>query len=218
MNNLNDEKRFEEIIDKLKSLNKISAPDYFESNLMRRINQEDFSKEKPEIKSKFSLSRLVPSSALVLTTIIIVLILQSSDKKILDPLQIEPKPKEEIIHREKLGAIPDESNSPIGSVDNKSTGEMIFESGEPSLLSAPVLKDESKKTEDFMPNSEIMNELNVTTEGVTAPGQFEKSLDKSNLNFKQILLSDSQKQKIEMLKEKMDSLQLKKDSTKTRLK
>jgi hypothetical protein len=76
-NNQNNDAQFEKLISDLKKMPKLDAPSNFEYNLMIKIQNGEFEKVK-EKKESIWLWRIIPASALVLSTIILFFIIQDS--------------------------------------------------------------------------------------------------------------------------------------------
>lgn len=76
-NNQNTDAQFEKLISDLKNLPKLDAPSNFEYNLMIKIQNGEFEKV-IEKKESVWLWRIIPASALVLSTIVLFFIIQDS--------------------------------------------------------------------------------------------------------------------------------------------
>lgn len=76
-NNQNTDAQFEKLISDLKNLPKLDAPSNFEYNLMIKIQNGEFEKVKDK-KESIWLWRIIPASALVLSTIVLFFIIQDS--------------------------------------------------------------------------------------------------------------------------------------------
>jgi len=94
----NDEKKYEDIIKSLKGLQKVNAPENFESDLQRRINFEKFSKEEKKSFWQNILvpAKLIPSLGLVATAFVIFFVVETNSEEMDNPFLIEPRVREDV--------------------------------------------------------------------------------------------------------------------------
>ncbi len=79
---LPEEKEFKDVIDSLKSLQKIEAPSNFEADLMRKINQQNFPAEKRKFWDiVFSRLVLIPSAGVLTAAVVLIFILTNKHKE-----------------------------------------------------------------------------------------------------------------------------------------
>ncbi len=90
INNYNNETRHSKLIEDLKSLPKVNAPENFEYNLMTRIQNQNFGDLKKE-RLPFNLIKFLAPSAVVVTALIIFFVFYSSaDIQTENPFMTEP--------------------------------------------------------------------------------------------------------------------------------
>jgi hypothetical protein len=98
---IQDENKFEDVIQKLKKLKRVDAPANFESDLKRRINAESNKTRVEEKKSVWGSillpSRLIPSLGLGLAAAIVFMVININSEEMEDPFQIEPKVRKDIV-------------------------------------------------------------------------------------------------------------------------
>jgi hypothetical protein len=91
-----DEVRYEKIVSLLRQMPKVSAPPNFESDLMRRINSQNFN-EKFKVRwwdKFFLLSRLIPASAFALSIVAVFYFLNFNTVEQENPFLAKPKIRE----------------------------------------------------------------------------------------------------------------------------
>ncbi|MDH3267278.1 MAG: hypothetical protein OEM46_00345 [Ignavibacteria bacterium] len=94
----NDEKKYEDVIKALNSLQEVKAPANFEADLQRRINSEKFSKEEKKgfWENIFLPSKLIPSLGLVAAAVVIFFIVDTNPEEMDNPFLIEPRVREDV--------------------------------------------------------------------------------------------------------------------------
>jgi hypothetical protein len=211
---INEEKKYEKLVDDLKNLPKVNAPQNFESNLWRKINSsEDFRKESFWNKI-ISPSKLIPAGVVIASAVIIFLLIDIKPNQPEDPLNIQPRIREDIVAVEKFEiktAEPlkksrkrkeekrtldeDKSQGKIepGNTDNEI---MLSKGGEGfrDEVTAKNSEEESLKTSQNNPSAGVVL---PTAEAASA-----HELKKDNLNFMQINLTAKEKQEVERLKQR----------------
>lgn len=95
--NLNEDTEFRNVINTLKQLQQIKAPANFEADLMRRINSEGVSGKQSFWQTIFIPSRMVPAAALVITTILLIFVINNSGAQPEDPFSYVPRERNDII-------------------------------------------------------------------------------------------------------------------------
>ncbi len=91
-----DELQYEDLIKNLKGIKKIDAPEYFETDLMRKINSGKFGLETSSWKKFLHPSRLIPSAALVVTTIVFLFTAKIYNGNGENPLMIAPQARNDV--------------------------------------------------------------------------------------------------------------------------
>ena len=89
----NDEQKFEQLIQDLKSLPKEKADENFEFNLMVKIQNKNFDLSTPE-RSFFIGRRLVPAAALAFTAIVLFFVVSEPGTGLENPFLSEPPARE----------------------------------------------------------------------------------------------------------------------------
>lgn len=172
-----DEIRYKNVIDTLKSLPKVNAPNNFETELMRKINSETI-KEKQTFWEKFLLpSRLVPSAALAVSAVILLFVLNINAENPEDPLLMEPKVREDLIQTENISGIPLQQKFDAQKDRRENTADQLF-------------KEQSTDTGYGRSKSGV------------GYSNAEFSIDKSGLNFRQVNLSNEEQEQLIEVKER----------------
>lgn len=177
MMNNDDELKYKDVIETLKSLQKVTAPKNFETKLQKRINSQIVEKKKPFWEKFFIPSRLVPSAALAISAVVLFFILtNNSDSE--DPLLMEPKIRQDVISSDGTSEIslPEKDNM------NRLGNERIED------LDIAEFRDEVSDSGVRENNSP----LSFTTA--------EHSIDKKGLNFRQVNLSKEEQESLNHLK------------------
>jgi hypothetical protein len=174
-----EEKKFENLINDLKNLRKINAPDNFEFNLQTRIN--NLSEKEPEIvKKKY---RLVTTIAFASVVVILFIISRPFAEDYEDPFQIQPQLREDLI------AISENSNAlPLNDIINDSFKESD------SNLQKGIASSKSNLPEK-------LNDINSSS----ADNQVQFTISKKDLNFTRPVMNDEEIRQVQILKQKLMS-------------
>jgi hypothetical protein len=191
-----DEFRYKNVINTLKSIQEVKAPQNFEADLMRRINSEKF-KGKQNFWQKILIpSRLVPSAALAVAAIILLFFFNISSEDSENPLLVEPKVREDVIATENISEVPLNEGSP---------SEKLSDMKKNTVEQRQKLEQSRTATEDssvamFRSNSSLkMNDKpQFTVAGY--------SIDKGGLNFRQVNLSKEEQKQLRELREHFRTL------------
>lgn len=84
----NDELKYKVVINSLRNLRKIQAPNNFEADLMRKINSPQAEKQKSLFDLIFSPVKLIPSAALIATAVILIFVVNNHSTEIEDPFRL----------------------------------------------------------------------------------------------------------------------------------
>ena len=189
------DKEFEGIVRILKGLQQVKAPNNFETNLMRRINAEEFPDEKPEswISIIFTPKKFIPSAALAIIAIIILFVIKPGSTEIENPFNTRPRVRKDMI-----------ATTSQLSEQQKINNELK------KMVGRDKIKDTLKRKQEIAKNgSQNNNENEFQTDEQNSPG-FEVvsspdfySIDKSGLNFRQVNLSRSERIELNRLKENL---------------
>ena len=216
---IDDEKKYDDLIKTLKSLQQVKAPPNFEADLKRSLNAEKYAKvEKKSIKRFFTPSRLVPSFGFAAAAIVIFLMVSTNSEEADNPFLMEPRVREDII----LISDTDEINLPKSNFKKES--EVIKEKV------VADKKDKGMRRENFdeerSPDESLIagrNELAVSettmigemesapTEDISAdeftrPAATGLAIEKSGLNFRQVNPTQKEQEEIMELKKKVQIL------------
>jgi hypothetical protein len=174
-----DELRYKNVIDALKGLKEVKAPKNFEADLMRRINSEKFEEKRQSFWEKIFLpSRLVPSAGLAVAAVLLLFVININSDEVENPLLMEPKVREDMIEAKDVSDIP-------MTVQEEIPGETRLGSADSNL-------------------AEFRDEISISgsrerskTNSFAATGF---AIDKEGLNFRQVNLSEEEKQRLNELK------------------
>jgi hypothetical protein len=190
MANRDDEQKYKDVIGTLKGLQKVNAPAHFETDLMRKINSEDFETEKDISQGwlgKFLIpSRWLPSAALALSAVVLLFILNTNNSDAEDPLSIEPKIRLDVIETEDISEIQ------LNKSDNDNIKRQRSEESSRSNIPEPGDENFDIRTQ------EDKRDLSFSTADFL--------IDKRGLNFRQVNLSTDEKAKLTELRERFTKL------------
>ncbi len=218
-----DDKKYSDLIKNLNQLQEVKAPADFEAELMRKINSEKYKEKKEQnIWSKFFLpSRLIPSAGLAAAAIIVFFVVTLNPEELEDPLQMEPRVREDIIE------IVDYDENKVMVEDKKQKDESTLEK-RTIMTESSVTEDkgsgrrmEEEVIESFTDDEMIADIDSVpiepmitgTTEPITLSTEGETematglAISKENLNFRQIQLSEEEQEVVDQLRMKVQSLE-----------
>jgi hypothetical protein len=191
-----DEFRYKNVINTLKSIQEVKAPQNFEADLMRRINSEKFKGNQNFWQKILIPSRLVPSAALAVAAIILLFFFNISSEDSENPLLVEPKVREDVIATENISEVPLNEGSP---------SEKLSDMKKNTVEQRQKLEQSRTATEDssvamFRSNSSLkMNDKpQFTVAGY--------SIDKGGLNFRQVNLSKEEQKQLRELREHFRTL------------
>ena len=219
-----DDKKYSDLIKTLNQLQEVKAPADFEAGLMRNINSDKFKEKKEQsIWSKIFLpSRLIPSAGLAAAAIIVFFVVTLNPEELEDPLQMEPRVREDIIK------VVDFDEIKLEREDKKIDKDIIDETPlekRTTMTESSVTEDkgsgrrmEEEVFEESFTDDEMIADIDSvptdpmitgTTEPITLPAEGETematglAISKENLNFRQIQLSEEEQQVVEQLRQKV---------------
>jgi hypothetical protein len=184
MANNDDELKYKNVINTLKSLQKVKAPSGFEADLMRRINNEKFEEKQSFWEKIFLPSRLIPSAALAVSAVILLFVININSDETENPLLMEPKVREDVIQTENI--------SDLRASEEKQTRDERNDTSEDINL-------KEFRSDSAGAGREVRNQ-NYSYTSVGYP------IDKNGLNFRQMNLSEEEKQILNELKEHFRNL------------
>jgi len=216
-----DEKKYEDVIRKLKNLSTVNAPDYFEADLKRRIENEEASGKKSFWDKLILPSRLIPSAGLAAAAMIIFVMITLSPEEMDNPFLIEPKLREDIIEISSVEGYldKDEVRIDVGSKEKsiekldagkrtqESVGETKSGRDEPTMMMKKENVADDKliaETDAAETESTLTDSVQITPASVipveTASGM---AITKQELNFRQVQLNAQEQQVVDELRNKM---------------
>jgi hypothetical protein len=207
---INDEKKYDDVIRTLKSLQQVKAPPNFEADLKRKLNEDKFrGKSKRSIKDFLVPSRLIPSFGIAGAAIVAFLIININSEEPENPFMIEPKVREDIITvgEVELQEVPDGGRSKeMEDADKKDVVDRKNKEEKREGLYGNEFQDNNivAESESFKPDSTLTEESDiVTTDDFSAPSATGLAIRKSGLNFRQIKPTDDEQREIQKLKKKI---------------
>jgi hypothetical protein len=215
-----DDKKYSDLIKNLNQLQEVKAPADFETELMRKINSEKLkAKNEQSIWSKFFIpSRLIPSAGLAAAAAIVFFVVTLNPEELEDPLQMEPRVREDIIE------IVDYDETKVEREDKKHKDEAPLEK-RTTMTESVVTEDKGsgermkeEVIEESFTDDEMIADIDSvpieplitgTTEPTTLPTEGETematglAISKEKLNFRQIQLSEEEQEVVDQLKQKV---------------
>lgn len=180
MLNNEDDIKYSKLIKDLKQLKKVNAPEYFEANLMRKINSQDYKEKQPlSFWEKILIpSRFVPSASMAVAAVILLFFVNTGSDDLQNPLLADPRVREDVI--------------------SGNSGKMRSD--------VTIEKDEQIKKEK-LPFTSDTNEINKPENDnsrIQTGAMFTGSkINKEGLNFRKINLSPEERKQLKKLKEKI---------------
>ena len=223
----NDEKKYEKLIEDLKNLPRIDAPENFSADLRRKINSLGKSEKQSFWDKLISPARLAPAAITIVTAIIIFYITDINSNEIEDPLNIEPKLRDDLLvyeHKKDLPVLPPseslEKSKGLSGSKNQINSELqkkqrqdyrektvIVEEEKGMIKEERKLRDElsmAKSDSDIF--SADKSESLGTNEPRIEAAPSVQGLSRENLNFMQRNLSSEDKMEVQQLKDKIQTL------------
>ena len=149
---INDnEKNHENIIGTLKLLKSVSAPGDFEANLNRKINSENFNKEKKYLSGFFSWPKLLPSAFVTALAVLIFLVTKTS------PPNLNNQPADKTQIKKETVITNTQAGGSIGNIiDKKSENKPVkLKLGPREQASAPPVNSRPIAVSSASKNAEI---------------------------------------------------------------
>lgn len=198
---MNMEKKInKKLLDDLRNLPKVSAPDNFEEELWKKIFSPEGKKESLWQKI-FSTNKLIPAAATAIAIIIIFFLVRPNSSDYEDPFMIEPPVREDII------TVSNNDAGVSGMVEQKQKIEQREWKSDESSRS--ILKKEltlpgtdSSVKENLTESTQTPEALSKSAIVINDEAQYE--IDKEELNFLKRNLTELEKQEIIELKRKIN--------------
>lgn len=207
-----DENKFKNLIDGLKNLKKIEAPVGFENKLWNKINS-DAVPEKKSVWDKVFV-KLLPATAVVATAVILFVVIENNAYEYQDPLLIEPEVRTDLIEiKEEAPALqkfelenePEiKSEKPKQLAQEKPSVTFRKKDSEADVITMEsplagrneILRDEDSLVLESTGVASSLSEDSSVSDQQIAPS----ATMKQGLNFRQIQLSEQEKQEVNELK------------------
>jgi hypothetical protein len=170
--------KYKEIISTLKSLQKVKAPAGFETELMRNINTGNYTEKKTFWENILAPSRLIPSSAAALAMVAVLLFFNLQSEEAENPLTLDPQVREDVVLTDNI------------TVNSEVAAE---EEPENNVITRARVSD----------SSALGFSSGILASSASNPDLI---INKSGLNFRQIHLSDDEREQLNKLKERIKSL------------
>lgn len=218
---MNNEEKNNKLLEDLRNLPKVNAPSDFESKLWRKINSSEQEEKANFWDRVFSPGKLFPGAIAVAAAIIIFFIIDTSPEEMEDPLNLEPRVREDLIVMDEYSkpevivnqeieersetkserfkkdiAVEPPQVQTMESTEGHSlskTQSELSDGVEEEIAQAPPA--ESLKTEQSQVSGVSVNPAQVSAAS--------NEIKKDNLNFMQINLSAKERQQVEQLKQRL---------------
>ncbi len=214
---IDEEKKYDKLIGDLKKLPKVNASENFEAEVLRKINSSDRNKKESFWGKIFVPENLVPAAVAIVSAIIIFFIVDINSTAIEDPLNLQPRLREDIIvveefnEKDKIPLRESKRNigesEPLKKEETRQIPKTIFIEDE-LILS----EENSEINDDAMTENSNAESLNIRQNlplgkavNKIAKTEAVQELKKDNFNFMQIKLSPKEKQEVEQLKQRIQT-------------
>ena len=208
---IDEEKKYEDVVGTLKSLQQVKAPRNFETDLKRRLNAEKYETSGEKTKRGFWIpSKLVPTFGLAVAAIVVILLVDLNSEETDNPFLIEPRVRKDLV------AV---TTGQVNEVPMNKTSENKEKSRSEGMTSSDKKNDELKmqKRSEENTGGNMITDKDVTQPESTAIEESEVTssdelsteiaagiaIRKSGLNFRQINQTKLEKEEISKLKKKV---------------
>lgn len=175
-----EEKKFERLINDLKNLRKVEAPDNFEFKLQTKLQNLSDVEYLPTKRT----NKLITAFALASIVVLLFIIYRPFADEYEDPFQIQPQVREDIIAFSET-----EGQAPLSDLLNDS-----FKENDSNI--------QKNLTEQSKRNQKDLQDLN---KNLSAAQQYQLSISKEDLNFTRPVMSDEEIKQVQVLKQKLMS-------------
>lgn len=234
MADMDEEKKYEDVIKTLKGLQRVKAPANFEPDLKRKINSEKYAEEKKQSFWQNILlpSRLIPSLGLVAAAVIVFMVVNINSEEMEDPLLMEPRMRKDIFEITNYESIKNKEEEVIKdksvtvqepTLENKKHESLTKSSDDKNLAGRqkenkndgegiileqqPVTEEQPSFTDNVLAETSFADVSNEFDEDIV---RTEKAtglaITKDELNFRQIQLSKEEQEVVNELKKKVQSV------------
>jgi hypothetical protein len=187
------------LLDDLKNLPKISAPENFEEELWKKIYSQE---EKKEFfwQRIFSSAKFIPATATLAAIIIIFFLVRSNANDYEDPFMIDPPVRNDII------TVSNNDTNVSDLIEQKQKSEQLEINSDESFRKGLREKSENKLTDSTVRDLKEQSKQTSEIQTESAPvinDVVNNGIQKEELNFLKRSLSDEEKQEIIELKKKI---------------
>jgi len=205
MKSYEDDSKFIGVINTLKKLNKIEAPQNFEEDLFVKISQTPNEEKISFIDRILTPARLVPTAGLA-ATIILLFFLTNIFVPVAEenPLLANPRVRDDVIATNTQN-----NTTTTENTAKQKNNDDVFATTE---TENKTLNEETNKTSIDNPNLGIRitgqpSPANYYNNGILTSVSPNGLIDKTGLDYKQIYLQRLQRAQIELLRKKMEEMQ-----------
>lgn len=208
-----EENKYKNIIDELKNLKKIDAPFGIEKKIWNRINASD-NAERKSVWGKLSV-RMVPAITVLATVVLLFVVIENNAYEYQDPFSVEPEQRTDLIEfsEKEQNLIESDEVPETKSVQPEKPREekpsVVFRRKEDSAPKASSIEHNiAGRSESSVKDDSIKaDSLAVTSSAAAEVSGHEENLPsaemKQGLNFRQVQLSEKEKQEVNELKSRI---------------
>lgn len=171
---MSDENKNKKLIDDLKNLPKVDVPKNFETELWRKINSSEEAKKESIWDKLFSPGKLAPAAVALATVVIIFFIVDGNSEVMEDPLNIEPRLREDVIVAETM----DEVNPQV-----ETKGRYKEEKSDQKIIEQKS-SQRNVQTESFESFDQKETEMPASNQGLIAKDTDESTIDSNSSDQK----------------------------------
>lgn len=221
---MNNDEINKKLLDDLKNLPRVDAPNNFETELWRKINSSEEVKKESFWERLFTPGKIAPAAVAVASAIIIFFVVDGNSNEMEDPLNIEPRMREDIVMLNATDEIPvtpnqkskiykeEKKDLPKGVVEETNKKESSIPNKEEKSLNE-IYESEQENISEELRSAELKSDSNLSDDAGNSGGTVMPSatvtgateINRSNLNFMQRNLSTAEKDEVQQLKKKVES-------------
>ncbi|MFC2103259.1 hypothetical protein ACFLSS_02405 [Bacteroidota bacterium] len=209
-----DEKKYEDVINTLKSLQQVNAHPNFEVDLKRRLNEGKYARDKKKgFRNLLMPSRLIPSFGLAVAAVIVLMIVNVNSEEADNPFLMEPKIREDIFTLSETDDIQlpekDLSGEAGGELEERTAEDFDRHEGSDMMLRSSPDEEGLIAGRELSPSETTMTRGTdaIETEELTSQPATGFAIRKSALNFRQVNITEAQQKDIIELKKRISTEQ-----------
>ncbi len=208
---IDEEKKYDKLIDDLKKLPKVNAPQNFETNLWRKINSSEKNKKESFWSKIFTPGKLIPAAAVLASAVIIFFLVDVKSGETENPLNLQPGLKEDliIIKPDEKAVVPLKESKATEVENRKFEEERTTVMPKSAVMDKEIILKEgvSEIKDNAITGGSEAESINAQQQtsvmGLSSTDSAKKTsvsdLKKDSLNFLQINPSIKEKKEIERL-------------------